>query len=144
MAEHREKTEKREMTCICCPLGCALTAIREENGEITVTGNTCPRGAAYAKNEWTDPRRTVTTTVRVRRNSDIIGTEAADRAGDLDCAEFGMVSVKTADAIPKDKIMDCIKALAEVELEAPVHIGDIVLANVSETGIDVVATKNYL
>lgn len=131
MAEHKEKTEKREMTCICCPLGCALTAIREENGEITVTGNACPRGAAYAKNEWTDPRRTVTTTVRVRRDGE--ATEAV-----------GMVSVKTADAIPKDKIMDCIKALAEVELKAPVQIGDVVLTNVSETGIDVVATKNYL
>lgn len=123
MAERKEMSEKREMTCICCPLGCALTAVREENGEITVTGNTCPRGAAYAKNEWTDPRRTVTSTVRVQ------GREC-------------MVSVKTADAIPKDKVMDCIRELAAVELTAPVHIGDVVAANVAGTGIDVVATKN--
>ena len=119
--------ETREMTCICCPLGCSLTARMEPSGEITVTGNTCPRGAEYAKTEWLDPRRVVTTTVVVTGQQE--GEEA-------------MVSVKTKEPIPKDKMQDCIRVLASVTLKAPVNIGDVVIANVVGTGVDVVATKD--
>ena len=85
--------ETREMTCICCPLGCSLTATKEISGEITVTGNTCPRGEEYARTEWLDPRRVVTTTVVVTGQKE--GEEA-------------MVSVKTKEPIPKDKIREVI------------------------------------
>ncbi|MCR4586808.1 MAG: DUF1667 domain-containing protein [Lachnospiraceae bacterium] len=117
--------ETRELTCIGCPLGCALTVTM--NGEdITVTGNTCPRGAEYAKKEVTDPRRIVTSTVRVTGGS------------------LPAVSVKTKSDIPKGKIEDCILALKNVSLTAPVHMGDVVLSNVADTGVDVIATKNIL
>lgn len=119
--------ETREMTCICCPLGCSLTATKEISGEITVTGNTCPRGEEYARTEWLDPRRVVTTTVVVTGQKE--GEEA-------------MVSVKTKEPIPKDKISDCIRVLASVTLKAPVHIGDVVMDNVVGTGVAVVATKD--
>ncbi|MBQ9123025.1 MAG: DUF1667 domain-containing protein [Lachnospiraceae bacterium] len=119
--------ETRELTCICCPLGCSLTATMEQSGEITVTGNTCPRGAEYAKTEWLDPRRVVTSTVVVTGQKE--GEEA-------------MVSVKTKQAIPKDKMMDCIRELADVSLKAPVRIGDVVITNVAGTGVDVIATKD--
>lgn len=119
--------ETREMTCICCPLGCSLTATKEITGEITVTGNTCPRGEEYARTEWLDPRRVVTTTVVVTGQKE--GEEA-------------MVSVKTKEPIPKDKIRDCIRVLASVTLKAPVHIGDVVMDNVVGTGVAVVATKD--
>ncbi len=116
--------EKREMTCITCPLGCALTVEWEENGEIIVTGNTCPRGEQYGKSEILDPRRTVTTTVRVKGK-------------DGDC----LVPVKTAGEVPKDKIADCIRAVAEAKVTAPIAIGDVIVENVAGTGVDVVATK---
>lgn len=118
--------ETVEMTCIRCPLGCALTAVKEEDGTITVTGNTCPRGAEYARNELTDPRRMVTSTVRI-----------ADRRNQV-------VSVKTATDIPKGKIQECVEALKQVEVTTPVHIGDIILKNVADTGVDIVATKTIL
>ncbi len=118
--------QKKEMTCIRCPLGCALTAVTEENGDITVTGNTCPRGAEYAENELTDPRRTVTSTVR------ILGRENQ------------VVSVKTASDIPKDKIKACIEVLRQAEVAPPVHIGDIIIKNAADTGADIIATKNVL
>ncbi|MGN1147452.1 MAG: DUF1667 domain-containing protein [Lachnospiraceae bacterium] len=118
--------ETVEMTCIRCPLGCALTAVKEEGGTIAVTGNTCPRGAEYARNELTDPRRMVTSTVRIagRRNQ--------------------VLSVKTATDIPKGKIQECVEALKQAEVTAPVHIGDIILKNVADTGVDIVATKTIL
>ena len=53
-----------------------------------------------------------------------------------------MVSVKTREDIPKEKIFDCIKSLKGVEVEAPVHIGDVILPDAAGTGVDIVATKN--
>ena len=117
--------EDVRLTCINCPLGCEVTVHFAGNGEMTVTGNTCPRGEIYAKKEVTNPTRIVTSSVRVK------GARNA-------C----MVSVKTAQDVPKGKIFDISKALESVEVSAPVKIGDVVLANVCDTGVDVIATKN--
>lgn len=116
--------EKRELTCIGCPLGCALTVEMNGNEVISVTGNTCKRGDDYARKEVTNPTRIVTTSVKVEG-----GTLAA-------------VSVKTKQDIPKGKIFDCVKALKDVCVKAPIAIGDVVLADVAGTGVDVIATKN--
>ena len=116
--------EKRNLTCIGCPMGCALLV--EMNGKeiISVTGNTYKKGAEYAVKEVTDPTRIVTTTVRVKNGS------------------MPVVSVKTAQDIPKGKIFDCVEALRDVCVEAPVQIGDVILENVAGTGVDIVATGN--
>lgn len=115
---------EKDFVCICCPLGCSIHVAENQDGTLNITGNTCPRGAQYVQKELTNPTRIVTSTVRVKD-------------GVLDA-----VSVKTAGDIPKGKIMDCMKALNQVELTAPVKIGDIVLKNVADTGVDIVATKN--
>ena len=116
--------EEKNLICINCPMGCALT-VRLENGSVvSVSGNTCKRGEDYAKKEVTNPTRIVTSTVRVN-------------GGDAP-----VVSVKTKQDIPKGKIFDCMEAIKEVEVEAPVKIGDTILANVSDTGVDIVATKS--
>lgn len=112
------------LICIGCPLGCPLTVEMEGNEVKSVSGNTCPRGDAYAKKELINPTRIVTSTVRV--------------AG----GKLAMVSVKTASDIPKGKIFECVKALKDVEMIAPVKIGDVVLENVAGTGVNVIATKN--
>ena len=112
------------LICIGCPLGCPLTVEMEGKEVKSVTGNTCPRGVAYAQKELTNPPRIVTSTVRV--------------AG----GKLAMVSVKTQSDIPKDKIFDCVKALKDVEVTAPVKIGDVIVENVAGTGVNVIATKN--
>ena len=118
--------EKRELICIGCPMGCPLT-VELENGEIkTITGYTCKKGETYARKEVTNPPRIVTSTVRV----------AGGRAD--------MVSVKTREDIPKDKIFQCVKALKGVTVKAPIRIGDVVVADVAGTGVDIVATKEVL
>lgn len=115
--------EQKNLTCIGCPLGCLIT-VELENGEvIAVTGNTCKRGDDYARKEVTSPTRIVTTTVKVKDGN------------------APTVSVKTKSDIPKDKMFDCVKALKEVIVQAPVTIGDVVLENVAGTGVDIVATK---
>ena len=113
--------EEKKLTCICCPMGCQLqVTIRDGK----VEGNTCKRGAEYGKKEVTNPTRIVTTTVRVHGGS------------------LPVVPVKTASDIPKSAVMDCIRQLKEVVVEAPVYIGDVVLTEVAGTKIAVIITKN--
>ena len=114
----------RTLTCIGCPLGCQITVELEDGCVKRVTGNTCPRGDAYARKEVTAPARIVTTTVRVSGG------------------EIPVVSVKTAGEIPKGKIYDCVRALKGISVPAPVHIGQVILADVAGTGVNIVAAKN--
>lgn len=116
--------EKRELTCIGCPLGCSITVTLNQGVVTDVTGNTCKRGDIYARKEVTNPTRIVTSSVRVNG-----GTAA-------------MVSVKTGADIPKSKIFDCTEALRGVTVNAPVRIGDIIVNDVCGTGVPIVATKN--
>ncbi len=106
--------ETRNLTCINCPMGCALTIEMEGNEVVSISGNTCPRGEAYGRKEVTNPTRIVTSTV----------------------------PVKTKQDIPKEKIFDCVKALRDVEVQAPVHVGDVIVSDVAGTGVDIVATRN--
>ena len=116
--------ETRNLTCIGCPLGCSLSVQIENEQVVSVSGNTCPRGDAYARKEVTNPTRIVTSTVRV--------------AG----ANGGMVSCKTQEDIPRNMIFDVVNALKDVEVNPPVRIGDVLVENVAGTGVNVVATKN--
>lgn len=119
MAEQMTK-----MICITCPVGCALEVTHEGTTVIDVTGNACKKGIAYAEGELTDPRRMVATTVKVR--------------GGL----HPLVPVYTAAPVPKPKIFDLLAALRKVELAAPVHLGEVVLADALGTGVDVVASRD--
>ncbi len=116
--------EIKNLICINCPMGCALTVEMEGQEVVSVSGNTCKRGDTYARKEVTNPTRIVTSTVRV--------------AG----GEADMVSVKTKEDIPKGKIAECIKALKDVQVQAPVYIGDVIVTDIAGTGVDIVATKN--
>ena len=118
--------ETKEFTCIRCPLGCNVVATLEDGKITKIEGNTCPRGAEYVTNELTDPRRIVTSLVKVTGG------------------ELPVVSVKTATDIPKGRIFDCLDALKSVTLSAPVHIGDVIVPDVCGTGVDVVATGNVV
>ena len=116
--------EKRELTCIGCPMGCQITVELEGTEIHSVTGNTCAIGDKYARNEVIHPERTVTSTVVV------------------DGGDKPRCSVKTAGNIPKDKIFECMKAIDAVRVKAPVKIGDVIIKDVLVTGVNVVATRN--
>ena len=116
--------EKRNLTCIGCPMGCALT-VEMENGEVkSVTGHTCKRGDDYARKEVTHHTRIVTSSVYVTGGA------------------IPMVSVKTANDIPKEKIMDIMASIEHVQVKAPIKIGDVIVANAADTGVDIIATKD--
>ena len=111
-----------KMICINCPKGCEMD-VSAEGGNVTVTGHSCPRGEAYAKAEVTNPTRMVTGLVRVA----------------------GMrkpLPVKTRSAVPKIKIDAVLFALHQATVQLPVKIGDVIIPDVADTGIDIVATAN--
>lgn len=114
----------REFTCIVCPNGCDITADME-NGEIrSVTGAACERGEDYVRQELTDPRRTIASSVIVKGGT------------------LPLVSVRLDAPVPKDRIFDVMEEIRKTELTAPVHIGDIAIADVLGLGCSVVVTKN--
>ena len=115
--------EKRERTCINCPMGCRITVTMEGDDIIAVEGNTCKRGYLYACNEVRTPVRTVTSTVRVEGG-------VSDR-----------VSCKTKEPVPKIKVFEVMEAINKASCKAPVAIGDVIISDCAGTGIPVVATK---
>lgn len=112
---------KRELTCICCPLGCRLTAELDGGNILKISGYTCKRGKEYAETECTNPVRTVTSTVMDKNGRPI--------------------PVKTDRAIPKEHIFDCMKLLNAAVIENPVEIGDVILTDVF--GSNIIVTSNH-
>lgn len=117
--------EKRELTCIRCPLGCQLT-VTISGGSVAVTGNTCPRGAEYGEKEVTSPTRMVTSSVRVEGG------------------KLPLVSVKTAGEVPKDRIFDVMRTIKAAKVSAPVKTGDVLIEDAAGTGINIIATKTVV
>lgn len=110
-----------ELICITCPRGCHLKV--DENNDYAVSGNACPRGAVYGKNEILNPVRVVTSTVKT-------SVKAESRC-----------PVKTNGAIPKGKMFEAMKLLDDIVLDAPINVGDVVIADLFGTGIDFVTCK---
>lgn len=114
---------RKQFTCINCPLGCQVVVTMDDDKNIKkIEGNNCKKGEQYVRDEIHDPKRMVTSTVRV--------------AG----LDIYSVPVKTESAIPKRLIFQCMEEINKTEIKAPVHIGDVVIANVLDTGVDVIAT----
>ena len=114
----------KNLICIVCPRGCRLT-VDEENG-YAVTGNSCPRGAEYGKNEILNPVRTLTTTVRIESET------------------MKLCPVRTEKPIPKGKMFEAVKVLSGIQLKAPVKTGDVALKDILYTGADVIVTRDIL
>ncbi|MBE6815430.1 MAG: DUF1667 domain-containing protein [Ruminococcaceae bacterium] len=115
---------KKNLICVSCPLGCPIE-VEIENGEIlSVTGNTCKRGDAYARAELTNPVRSLTTTVK------------------LVDGNLPVVPVKSSKPVPKDKMFECMKLINEATIKAPVKIGDVVIKDILGSGADIVVTNN--
>ena len=111
----------RKMICIVCPKGCHMEI---DEQALAVRGNSCVKGAEYAKNELTNPLRTLTSTVRI--------------TGGL----HDRLPVRTKTAIPKEKLFDCMEVLHAYTAAAPVKNGQVLIRDICSTGADVVATRD--
>lgn len=115
--------QERDIICISCPMGCQLK-VKIDGEDITVTGNNCKNGETYGIAEVTDPRRVIPSTVVIKNG------------------KLPRLPVKTKDAVPKDMIFDIMDEINKVVVEAPVKMGDIIIENVLDTGVDVVASRS--
>lgn len=116
-------SEVREFICISCPIGCQLSVDVCDGKPVRVKGNQCKRGIAYAESEILNPKRILTTTVRIRG---------------------GVVSqlpVRTKEPIPKDLMARAMELLSRHEVDAPVSLGEVLIPNLLGTGVDVIASR---
>ena len=109
----------KELICIECPKGCHLSV----DDDLNVTGNTCPRGVTYGKQEMTDPRRYLTSTVKIKSTS------------------YRRLPVISSGDLPKDKVSEVIRYLDNVEVVAPIKVKDVVVKDVLGLGVDILATR---
>ena len=110
------------LVCIGCPKGCHLLV--DEENDYKVTGNGCRIGAEYGANELRNPTRTVTTTVKVNG------------------AMHACLPVRTDKAIPKGMMFDIMAYLKDVEVNAPVKRGDVIVENILDTGANIIASRD--
>ena len=118
------KSEKKMLHCICCPLGCEITASLEDGQVVAVCGNSCPRGEKYAREELTAPQRMLTMAVRILQG------------------KLPLLPVVSARALPKERIPDCARALRRITAKAPVRAGDVIVPDLLGLGVDIVASRD--
>jgi len=116
-------TDNREFICVTCPVGCTIEALVEGEELVGTHGHACQRGLAFVQEELTNPRRTLTTTVRVRGGA------------------LAMLPVRSAAPLPKGLVREVAARLREVVVEAPVAERQVILADALGTGVDIVASR---
>ena len=116
--------EKRKLICIRCPRGCEIQTTLDGYTVEDIKGNVCKLGEEYVKNEIKDPRRIITSTVRVKGGV------------------YPLVPVWTTTPIPKEKVFELMNLLREIELDAPVEIDKVVIKDIFSTGTDVATSSN--
>ena len=116
--------KEKEFICIVCPKGCKIRVLVKGSKIISVKGKKCPKGIEYTKNEATNPKRNVFTTVKIKNGI------------------VPMLPVKTKKQVPKEMVIDVMRYLSTVSVTAPITIGDIIVENILNTGIDVIATRS--
>lgn len=111
------------IVCTNCPLGCRVSVEREADGSFKVSGNKCQRGYDFAVEEMTDPKRVLTTSVKV-----------------VD-GEIPLVSVRTFPRIPKRLIPAAMEKIRKLRVRAPVRVGDVLVKDLLGTGAKLLATR---
>lgn len=114
----------REFTCIVCPNGCEIRAEIQDGVLMSMTGHTCPKGESYVKQELTDPRRNIATSVLVKEG------------------QLPLVSVRLTNPIPKDQIFAAMEVIRGLVLTAPVEAGTVVVKGILGYDSDVIVTKS--
>ena len=118
------KPVEKELICVTCPRGCRLRVLTDGDKVLEVLGNNCKRGASYAEMELRDPRRMVASTVRVCNG------------------ERPVLPVTLSAPIQKQLIRQLLREISTVTVEAPVKMGDVLIQNVLNSGVNVVASRN--
>ncbi len=114
---------KKIFNCIVCPMSCHLEVEKDDNGIISVHGNSCPRGEAFGKQELIKPMRMLTTTVQIEN------------------AIYPLLPVITSKQVPKDMMRKIMKECKNIKLEAPIEMNSVIAINIANSGADLIASR---
>ena len=117
-----ECREIDRLTCILCPVGCELEVRRPDRG-LDVRGNQCEKGIEFATEEVLYPKRNLATSVPVKGSV------------------TRLVSVRLSDRVPREMIFPILREIEGLRPETPVRRGQVLIADVLGTGVDVIATR---
>ena len=113
-----------EITCIICPLGCSVEVL-VDGQEVSVTkGCRCKEGMKFVKIEAVFPGRILTTTMRTDR------------------PDFPLLPVRSNKEISKDKLLECVRAISKQHIRTPVTLGQTVVENILDLGVDIIACRS--
>lgn len=118
--------KNEELICIVCPNSCHLKVTFDENNKMSVSGNKCPRGEKFAIQEFTDPKRTFSTTVKTN------------------FPQCPVVSVKLSGDIRKDMIFKMMDEINKIVLTKPYKCGDVVSKNILDQQVDIIVTSDIM
>ncbi|MHA1111150.1 MAG: DUF1667 domain-containing protein [Promethearchaeota archaeon] len=124
VSQETKKVDLKEIICVICPNSCKLQIFKDENGEIQVEENGCSRGIQYGKDEYTAPKRTLITTVKIENG------------------ELPVLPVRSKVAIPKEQLFKAMEVANHVTAKAPIKMGDVVIPNLLGLGIEVIASRS--
>ena len=113
----------RNFTCILCPNGCDIPAEYQEKTLLSCTGNLGPKGEGYVRQELSDPRRTISSSVLV------------------DGGTLPLVSVRLTAPVPRERIFDVMGYIHTLHITAPVQAGTVLAENILGLGSDLIATR---
>ena len=118
----------KNLTCIECPQGCALSVDIENCRVVKVEGAKCPRGEQYAVSEIENPQRVLTSTVVVGNGLKPFPT-------------LKMIPVRTDKPIPKEKLREVMAEIRKIIINKPVKMGEVIVSNLLGLNVNLIATR---
>jgi CxxC motif-containing protein len=115
--------EKKHVVCVICPIGCEIDVVHDGDKIVSMEGNKCEKAQEFVRQELIEPMRILTTTVR------------------LGGARLPVIPVRTDKPVPKRLFPHILRQLKGIELQAPVNMLDVVVSDVVNTGVNVIATR---
>ncbi len=124
MKKISEVSTVKVIRCIVCPTGCEIKVLKDPNNKITFEGYTCKRGLEYAEQEFHEPKRILTTTIRVENGF------------------IPLIPVRTDKPILKDKLNEALMIIAQTVVNAPIKMGDVLIKNILNSGANIIASRD--
>ena len=115
--------EKKTIVCIQCPNACNIE-VTKIGESLKVEGNECKKGEEYAIVEFTTPKRILTTTLQVKNGI------------------LPLIPVRSDKPLPKGSLFDCMQYLSNLKIDAPLKMGQILVENILDLGVNIIASRN--
>lgn len=111
--------------CKVCPIACELIVSKNKinPSKSKIEGNKCNRGKEYALKEIMEPSRVLTSRVL------------------LENGPMSRLPVKTNGVIPSHLVDQSMDLIREIKVSAPVIKGDIIIKDLLNTGVDLIAAR---